>query len=198
MTSPEEEQPEPLVVDRDLAWKPEERKPSVDDTQPSRSEPIVNPTPAPVTPAAQPPPPPSYRQPQRYEPRHTSAATSVRPRTSASRTVRRTIRRVDPWSVLKLSFLFYISVMLVLLFASMLIFFAADAAGIVEKLENFVQGIGWPDWQIRPIQLFRALLLIGIGNVVIWTAVNVFASFLYNLVSDIVGGIQVTFSERES
>lgn len=105
---------------------------------------------------------------------------------------------MDPWSVLKLSFLFYVSVMLVLLFAVMLIFFAADAAGIIEKLENFVQGIGWPNWQVRPIQLFRALLLLGIGNVIIWTAVNVFASFLYNLVSDIVGGIQVTFSERET
>ena len=158
---------------------------------------MVTPTPASVPAAAQ-PPPPSYRPPQRYEPRHTPVGTPVRTRTSASRTVRRTIRRVDPWSVLKLSFLFYISVMLVLLFASMLIFFAADAAGIVEKLENFVQGIGWPNWQIRPVQLFRALLLIGIGNVVIWTAVNVFASFLYNLVSDIVGGIQVTFSERET
>ena len=116
---------------------------------------------------------------------------------SGPRTVKRTVRRIDPWSVLKLSFLFYASVVLVMLFAAMLIFFAADATGIVGKLETFIQGIGWPDWEIRPIQLFRALLLIGVTNVVVWTAVNVFAAFLYNLVADIVGGIQVTFSERD-
>jgi hypothetical protein len=32
--------------------------------------------------------------------------------------------------------------------------------------------------------------------VVLWTLINVFVAFLYNLISDIVGGIEVTLSER--
>lgn len=120
----------------------------------------------------------------------------VSPRTT-SRIVRRTLRRVDPWSVLKLSLLFYFSVMLVFLFAGALLYVAAAAAGIVGKIENFVQGVGWPDFRLRPLQLFRIWILIGVTQVIIWTAVNVFVSFLYNLVADVVGGIQITMSERE-
>lgn len=111
--------------------------------------------------------------------------------------MRRTIRHVDPWSVLKFSLLFYSSVMLVLLFAGAMLFIAADAAGIIDKFEAFVRGIGWPEWKVRPLQLFRIALLVGLANVIGWSAVNLFLSFLYNLVADVVGGISVTMSERD-
>lgn len=107
------------------------------------------------------------------------------------------MRRFDPWSVLKFSVLFYFSVALVFVFAAMMLFFAAEAAGIIDKLEAFVQGIGWPDWRIRPIQLFRALILLGVINVIVWSAVTLFVTVLYNLVADVVGGVRVTMSERE-
>lgn len=114
-----------------------------------------------------------------------------------ARLVRRTIRRVDPWSVLKFSVLFYLSVMMVFLVAAAILYFAASTAGIVDKIETFVQGVGWPEFRIRPIQLFRIGLLVGLTQVIVWSAINVFVSFLYNLVADVVGGIQVTMSERE-
>lgn len=115
----------------------------------------------------------------------------------ASRIVRRTLRRIDPWSVLKFSLLFYFSVMLVFLFAAMILYLAAAAAGIVENIENFIQGVGWPAFELRPLTLFRIGLLLGIAQVIIWSAINVFVAFLYNLVADVVGGIQLTMSERE-
>ena len=39
-------------------------------------------------------------------------------------------------------------------------------------------------------------VLIGLAMVVIWSLINVFVAFLYNLLSDIVGGVEVTLSER--
>lgn len=113
------------------------------------------------------------------------------------RRVRRTIKRVDPWSVLKFSLLFYGSLVLVVLFACAMLFMAASSAGIVVKAEDFIQGVGWPEFRIRPTQVFRALILVGIANAVVWSAVNVFVAFLYNLVSDVVGGIEVTMTEQE-
>jgi uncharacterized BrkB/YihY/UPF0761 family membrane protein len=117
-------------------------------------------------------------------------------RTSVRR-VHRVVRRVDPWSVLKFSFVFYLSVMGIFLFAGAILYIAASGAGIVDKLEKFIQGIGWPEFNIRPLQVFRLGLLVGLSQVIIWSTVNVFAAFLYNLVSDLVGGIEITMSERE-
>ena len=44
--------------------------------------------------------------------------------------------------------------------------------------------------------VFGWLLLAGLGNVVIWSLVNVFVAFLYNLISDVVGGIEVTLAQK--
>lgn len=116
---------------------------------------------------------------------------------ATTRRVHRTIRRVEPWSVLKLSLVFYFSVMLIFLLGGGILYFVAAAAGIIEKMEKFIQGIGWPEFSIRPLQVFRLGLLLGLSQVVVWSTVNVFIAFLYNLVSDLVGGIEITMSERE-
>ena len=114
-----------------------------------------------------------------------------------SRRERRVIRRVDPLSVLKFSAVFYSSVMLIFLLAGAILYFAATGAGIIDKTEQFIQGIGWPTFRIRAIQVFRIGLLIGLTQVTFWTLVNVFAAFLYNLVADLVGGIEVTMTDQD-
>ncbi|HVF11540.1 MAG TPA: DUF3566 domain-containing protein [Actinomycetota bacterium] len=122
---------------------------------------------------------------------------SAIPSRGTSRRFKGTIRRIDPWSVLKLSVAFYLAVMAVCVLATVLLFYAADAAGIIGTVEEFIQGVGWPDFRIRPVQVFRAVAVIGVFMMIIWTAVSVFVAFLYNLVADLVGGIEVTMSERD-
>lgn len=114
-----------------------------------------------------------------------------------TRRVKRTIRRVDPWSVLKFSLGFYLAVMVVSFIVAVILFYAASSAGIVKNIESFIQEVGWPKVQIRPAWVFRVVLLIGFVNVIVWSAVNLIVAFLYNLVADLVGGIEVTMSERE-
>jgi hypothetical protein len=38
--------------------------------------------------------------------------------------------------------------------------------------------------------------VLGLFMVIIWSLINLFIAFLYNLISDVIGGIEVTLSER--
>ena len=44
--------------------------------------------------------------------------------------------------------------------------------------------------------IFSRLFLIGIAGVLVWSFVNLFVALLYNLISDVVGGVQVTLGEK--
>ncbi|MGH9268596.1 MAG: DUF3566 domain-containing protein, partial [Acidimicrobiales bacterium] len=117
---------------------------------------------------------------------------------TAARRVRRSIHRIDPWSLLKFSLLFYLSVMLVFLVAAIILYLAASGAGIIKELERLIESLGLAEgFRIRPFQWLRGFLAIGVANVIVWSAVNVCAAFLYNMVSDVVGGVVITMSERE-
>jgi len=38
--------------------------------------------------------------------------------------------------------------------------------------------------------------VLGLAMVLIWSLINLFIAFLYNLISDVIGGIEVTLAER--
>src|SRR5207244_12739465 len=54
------------------------------------------------------------------------------------RRVRRVIRKVDPWTVLRFSVLFYLSILLVVLVAGVALWEVASATGVRDNAENFV------------------------------------------------------------
>lgn len=121
-----------------------------------------------------------------------------RPRAGQQRIVRRhvTVRRVDPWSVLKLSLIFYFCLLLVVMVA-LFVFW-----GIVQRLGVIDQGLGFLaelnlEVTINEGNIARAIFLIGLLNVVLWSGVNVFLAFLYNLVADLLGGLRMTLAEEE-
>jgi hypothetical protein len=118
-----------------------------------------------------------------------------RPRSRQARVI---IRKVGPWSVLKFSLLFYICIMVVILGALVILYSVLGAIGAIENVEELI-GKLFSDEETFRIQgdwLFARATTIGIAMVVLWTLINVFVAFLYNLISDIVGGIEVTLSER--
>jgi hypothetical protein len=107
------------------------------------------------------------------------------------------VRKVGPWSVLKISFLFYLCVMVVILGAMMILYGILGAIGVLDNFTDFLVELGFgDDFQIHGDWLFTRGLAIGLGLVVLWTLINVFIVLMYNLLSDIVGGIEVTLSER--
>jgi hypothetical protein len=114
------------------------------------------------------------------------------------RPTRRVIRTVDTWSVLKFSVLLYGSLLVVVLVASIMLWIVAASVGVVDNFEDFVtELLALKSFRISAIRLFSASFVGGLMLVVLGTGVNVLLAVLYNLASDIVGGIQVTVVEED-
>jgi hypothetical protein len=131
------------------------------------------------------------------------------------RGIRRTrveVRRVGPLSVLKFSLIFYFCVFLVIYLALAIIWAVLSASGVINSLEEllgtiFPSGKGLsPTQQVstgrpQPIaidtgQVFTWLFFAGCVGVAVWSLINVFVAVMYNLISDIVGGVEVTLADR--
>lgn len=105
------------------------------------------------------------------------------------------LRRVQPWSVLKLSLLFYLCVCASLLVAGVALWLAASAVGVVGNVESFFQDAGFDEFQFSAAAMFRAFTIGGIILVVAGTVANMLLAMLFNLMSDVVGGVRVTLEE---
>jgi Transmembrane domain of unknown function (DUF3566) len=114
-----------------------------------------------------------------------------------SRQAKVVLRKVGPWSVLKVSFFFYLCVLVVILGAMMILYAILGAIGALDSLTRLIRDLfADQSFQIHGGWLFSRGLSIGLALVVLWTLINVFIVFLYNLLSDVIGGIEVTLSER--
>jgi hypothetical protein len=120
-------------------------------------------------------------------------------RRPGARRARVVVRKVGPWSVLKLSFLFYLCIVVVVLGASVILYQVMGAIGALDNVEDLITRLFYDKdhpFTIHGDWLFSRAVLIGIAMVVLWSLINVFVAFLYNLLSDVVGGVEVTLSER--
>ena len=114
------------------------------------------------------------------------------------RRVRRVVRKIDTWSVLKVSALFFLTFTLVLVLAGVLLWSMASMAGAVKSVEGFMQAIGFEDFRFVGLQLLRAFTAAGLVIVVLGTGFSVLMAVVYNLISDIVGGIELTVLEEDT
>jgi transmembrane protein DUF3566 len=113
------------------------------------------------------------------------------------RRARLVIRKIDPWSVLKFSLLFYFCLLLIMLLGSAIIFAILKAFGVISNIEKLIRDLSEATFTISGGAIFRWLFLFGLLGAVVASAVTVFLAFLYNLIADVVGGIEVSVAERE-
>jgi len=119
-------------------------------------------------------------------------------RRAGRRVVRRrvVVRKLDPWSVLKLSVIFYFAVLLIVMLGLTVFWAVVNELGIIETALSFLAELQFVvEYDIGNIA--RALFLVGLLNVVLFSAINVFLCFVYNLVADLVGGFRMTLAEEE-
>lgn len=129
----------------------------------------------------------------------TSAATTSR--SGQPRRARLRVSHVNPMSVLRLSLLFGLCMLVVLLVAVAALWFVLNKAGVFSSITDATSTItdnsnsGTGAWfSFGRVMLITAVL--GVLNVIAFTLLSTVGSLLYNLCSDFVGGVEVTLSER--
>ncbi len=113
------------------------------------------------------------------------------------RRVRRVVRKIDTWSVLKVSALFFTSLVLVVLIAGVILWVAGSSVGAIGSVEGFVQDIGFEDFRFLGGKLLRGFTAVGLVMVLLGTGLSVLGAVLYNLISDVVGGIELQVLEED-
>jgi hypothetical protein len=113
------------------------------------------------------------------------------------RRVRRVLRKIDTWSLAKLAFLLHLCFGLVFLVAGTVLWFGADGSGAITKLEDAVKAnLRLDTFSIDGSVLFRSAVMGAILFALVGTLLWVLAGFLFNLLSDLTGGIQVWVLEE--
>ncbi|MFD6953624.1 hypothetical protein A6A08_19675 [Nocardiopsis sp. TSRI0078] len=126
----------------------------------------------------------------------------------SSRKAHLTVSRVEPWSVMKFSFVVSLVCFIVLFVAVAVIYATLSMLGVFDELTNMMnallEGDGAEDdlglnpaaW-FSPGRVLGYTGVVGALNIVLITALSTVGAMLYNLVADLVGGVDVTLSEAE-
>jgi hypothetical protein len=107
------------------------------------------------------------------------------------------VGHIDTWSVLKMAVCFYLSALIVMLSAGMLLWYVADTAGLIHNFETFVGDLlDDKNFHFLSLEILRAATLIGLVLVCLMTILTVLAAAFYNLFSELVGGVEITVVEE--
>lgn len=114
------------------------------------------------------------------------------------RRVRRVLRRVDTWSVARFAVLLYSCALVVFMASTIGLWIVATASGAIPSIEHFItQLFALKHFHFKVVQLFFATFALGIIWVFAATLFTVVTAVLYNLISDVVGGIELTMLEEQ-
>jgi hypothetical protein len=144
--------------------------------------------------AALAPAPPASRR----ERRRQAAVVAGARRPAVERRYHQTVRRIDVWSVLKVSVCFYLCALVVFLSAGIVLWTIADSVGVISNVEDFISELlddKKGQFHFLSLEILRAATLIGLVLVCLMTVLTVLAAAFYNLFADLVGGIEITVVE---
>ena len=113
------------------------------------------------------------------------------------RRVTRVVRHVDPWSVFKIAIVANIVLYIILLTAGVLLWNVAYATGTVDNVERFFESFGWSEFEFNGGEIYHNAWIGGIFLVIGLTGLAVLMATLFNLITDLVGGIRLTVLEEE-
>ena len=114
--------------------------------------------------------------------------------------VRRIVRRVDPWTVLKVSFIVYLVAAFAFMLASVMFWEVVERSGIPQKITDFLIQITLLDEGEAPFsnteQFVRLSAILAVAWAVLSCGLTTLAAIMYNLVADVVGGVEIVLLEE--
>ncbi|WP_285749786.1 DUF3566 domain-containing protein [Lentzea sp. NBRC 105346] len=134
--------------------------------------------------------------------RPTAAAPSARRPGRGPRRASLQIKRVDPWSVLKLALVLGVALFFVWLVAVGVLYGVLHGMGVWDKINSTANDLlqsSEPSGEplISAGRVFGVSAIIGAVNIVLFTALATVGAFVYNVSADLAGGLELTLSERE-
>ncbi len=112
------------------------------------------------------------------------------------------IRRIDPWSTLKVSLVLSVALFFVWMIAVAFLYLVLGGMGVWSKLNSNVGDLlnntsGSSADLVSSGTIFGGAVLIGLVNIVLLTAMATIGAFIYNLTTDLIGGVEVTLADRD-
>lgn len=113
--------------------------------------------------------------------------------------------RIEPWSVMKFSFVISVVCFIVLFVAVAVLYGALAGLGVFDSVQKTIQsltsgqgsgGFNAGTW-FSASHVLGYAGLIGVMNVIFITALATVGAVLYNVAADLIGGIEVTLRETE-
>ena len=112
------------------------------------------------------------------------------------------IRRIDPWSTLKVSLTLSVALFFVWMVSVAFLYLVLGGMGVWAKLNSNVGDLlnntsGSSGELVSAGTIYGGAVLIGLVNIVLLSAMATVGAFIYNLATDLIGGIEVTLADRD-
>ena len=136
----------------------------------------------------------------------TGKGSRIRGRKAGGRGPRRArlqLRHVDIWSAFKISFVLSIAMFFIWMVAVGVLYGVLSDLGVFDTLNELFGQLGTASGSevggdvVTPGLVFGGAAVIGAINIVLMTALFTVGTFIYNLCADLVGGLELTLSERD-
>lgn len=111
------------------------------------------------------------------------------------------VNRIDPWTVMKMSFLLSIIFGLVMLLVVFILWNVLNAMHVFSSIADLAQELGSNSGIQKLVEYMRLPRVLGITmifailNTVLITALSAIAAIIYNLCASLVGGVKLTLMD---
>jgi Transmembrane domain of unknown function (DUF3566) len=126
-------------------------------------------------------------------------------RRSSKRQAQLTLSRVEPWSVMKFSFVVSVVAFIILFVAVAVLYMVLSALGVFTSLQHTVStitssqgsaGTNISNW-FSASRILGYTGMLGALNIVLITAMSTIGAVIYNLIASTIGGVEVTLRETD-